>query len=131
MKQDIIIMELKYKRIGYSLIGIVLCFGLTYFLYFNNKPDGKFGAAAIFLLVRYVALWIGLGTLIFRIISLIKHNDALVYIITGILNIVIAIIAIALFFSHHMITEILHLFLFNLLLGSIMVLDCLFFKKIF
>lgn len=123
-------MQLTYKRIVYSLLAFIIFFVLIYFIGFNNKPEGKFGAAAIFLLLRYAALWVGLAILACRIISLIK-NYLLVYIVIGVLNIILAVIAIALYFSGHMVMQIMHLFLLNLLLGSIIMLDALFFKKIF
>ena len=124
-------MQLKYKRILYSSLVITICFLLAYFIYFVNKPDGKFGAAASFLLLRYAALWGGLAILVCRIIFLVKSNDTLIYIAIGVLNILMAIVAIALFLSNNMVVQILHLFLMNLFIGSIIILDCLFLKKIF
>ena len=124
-------MQVKHKRILYSSLVITICFLLAYLLYFNNKPDGKFGAAASFLLLRYAGLWVGSAILICRILLLLRSNDALIYIATGVLNVLIAFIAIVLFFTNHMVIQVFHLFLVNLLIGTVIIFDCLFFKKIF
>ena len=131
MKINITAMQLKYKRILYSCLSIIVCLALFYAFYFTDKPDQKFGMGATFLLLRYFALWSGLILLSCRLISLIKRNDSIIYIAAGALNIILGVAAFALYISHNMIMQILHLFLMNLLLGVIIMSDCLFFKKIF
>lgn len=131
MKVDTTITTAKGKRILYSFLSIIVALSLIYIVYFNNKPDQKFGVATVFLLLRYFALWSGLLILLCRLVFLIKRNDSIIYIIAGMLNIILGIIAVIVFISNNMVMQILHLFLINLLLGVIIISDYLFLKKMF
>lgn len=116
------------KKVFNVLFSVILLAIITSIIMFVFYPsDGKlgqsFGVVAMFLLSRYLGLFIGAGLLLLRIIRVLKDNSALIYIFAGVLNTCLGVLSLVLFISNNMVSSGLALFILNEFIGAIILID--------
>ena len=118
-------MPIRTKNLIISL-GIVALLGvLVVLLFYPGKGNlgATFGIATIFILISYFTLPLAVIALILRVARLLKANYGLPYILVGVANIIIGVIAIFLYFFYHIELTWLNKFLLNLLVGTLILSD--------
>ena len=121
-------MTLKYRNLLIS-IGIVAAWVLVNFIAFYPDRQGlgsTFSISVIFIFTSYASLILGVMFLLLRIIKIWKNPSALFYVLIGVVNITIGLIAIAMYFSHMADREWLNKSLLNLLVGVLIITDVFF-----
>ncbi|MBO9566691.1 MAG: hypothetical protein J7621_28215 [Niastella sp.] len=115
-------LQLKYLFIslGIMIAWMAIAFLLTYPS--RGKLGATFGVSVLYILARQVCLFVGLSFLLLRLIGLLKpYNFG--YILSGTLNAGTGITAVILYFFALNSFQLLNAFLYNLLLGVIMLVD--------
>ena len=118
-------MTLKYRNLSIS-IGIVAAWVLVNFIAFYPDRQGlgsTFSVSVIYVFTAYGSLTVGVILLILRIIKVWKNRSALLYVLIGVINIAIGLIAVSMYFSHMANREWLNKSLLNLLLGVLIISD--------
>lgn len=118
-------MSLKYRNLLIS-IAIVAVWVLVNFIAFYPDKQGlgsTFGVSILYMLTGYGALMLGVLLLLLRIFKIWKNPGALLYVLIGVVNIAIGLIAIGLYFFHLADREWLNKSLLNLLVGVLIISD--------
>ena len=118
-------MTLKYRNLLIS-IGIVAVWVLVSFIAFYPDEQGlgsTFSVSVLYIFTAYGCLVLGVIFILLRIIKVWKNRDALLYVLMGVANIAIGLIAIALYTLNLADREWLNKSLLNLLIGVLIVAD--------
>lgn len=123
---------MKYKHALYSFLLII---ALATFIFLISYPDTQglgdfFGAMIYYILMLFAGLALGIIALLLRLFRIYKTISNFFYTFTGMLNLSIGILALALIFSG-IITEVpfIRLFYLSLCIGLIIGVDLLLHKK--
>ncbi|MEO6719578.1 MAG: hypothetical protein ABIN67_04390 [Ferruginibacter sp.] len=129
--------ELNKKKynILFSLILLALLASIIIFIFYPGRSasGAKFNVWVVFILARYIALYIGIAVILLRALRILKDNSVLIYIFTGSLNICLGVICLVSFIPHNTPSSFLNLFIINDVIGAIIFMDTMVFdfkKKI-
>lgn len=82
-----------------------------------------FNIAVMYILTRNVALYGGLAVLLLRLLTIIKSNTNVLYIFMGILNLMVGLLCVILYYLSLADMPWLHACLLNLLIGFVILAD--------
>ncbi|AXY77637.1 hypothetical protein D3H65_28255 [Paraflavitalea soli] len=123
-------MQLRYKYLLFS-IGVTVAWVTVGFLLaptVHGKLGNSFGLTIFNILTRQVTMVIGIILLFLRMIRIIKPTH-FAYILLGILNAGVGVLAIILYFTDLANRQWLNISLYNLLLALILISDSLWYKQ--
>ena len=125
-------MKRKCNYIGYSLILIALLSSSVLFFFYpgNSELGQNFNVVVISIFVRYFALVGGIGVILLRLLRVIKKSDNLVYIFFGTLNLCLGVFSWILYFNNAMVIAFLHMFILNVFVGVIILIDVFLLKTV-
>jgi hypothetical protein len=127
------LVELNKKRYNalFSLIMLAFLASIIIFVFYPGKSElgQKFNVTAIFLLLRYIGLCIGICVIILRVIKVLNNNSALLYVFIGLLNTAIGLLSLILFITNNMDASALNLFILNEVIGAIILMDVMIFNS--
>lgn len=113
-------------------VAITLAFAcmILFLVYPSNSPLGDlFDAFIVLIAVRYIAIGYGVLMLLLRVVKVLKDNQLLIYILAGTLNIFLAIVGFALYFTGMADLDWLHQSTVNLLVGFLILADTFFIES--
>ena len=109
-----------------ALVASIILFSV----YPTNSPLGeRFGVDVIFLFARYLGLYAGILMLIIRLTKILKNRNNFIYILTGALNLCVAIIGLFLFMFGHMNAHLFNAFILNFIIVVLVFSDVFVFGK--
>ena len=125
-------MKRKCNYIGYSLILIALLSSSVLFFFYpgNSELGQNFNVVVISIFIRYFALVGGVGVILLRLLRVIKKSDNLVYIFFGTLNLCLGVFSWILYFNNAMVIAFLHMFILNVFVGVIILIDVFLLKTV-
>ncbi len=125
-------MKRKCNYIGYSLILIALLSSSVLFFFYpgNSELGQNFNVVVISIFIRYFALVGGIGVILLRLLRVIKKSDNLVYIFFGTLNLCLGVFSWILYFNNAMVIAFLHMFILNVFVGVIILIDVFLLKTV-
>src|SRR5687767_8333349 len=112
------------KRMNHLIIslGIIAFWVIFNFVFFYPATKGMerdLSLAVMYILTRNFALYGGLAVLLLRLLTIIKSNTHVLYIFMGILNLMIGLLCVILYFLSLADLPWLHACLLNLLIGFV------------
>lgn len=125
-------MKRKCNYIGYSLILIALLSSSVLFFFYpgNSELGHNFNIVVISIFIRYFALVGGIGVILLRVFWVIKKSDNLFYIFFGTLNLCLGLFSWILYFNNAMVIAFLHMFILNVFVGVIILIDVFLLKTV-
>jgi hypothetical protein len=130
--------KLKYN-LYYSILIVVVCIAIAILFHGNkesyNSIDSKHNGIidpgfVIFLLTHYVGLWSGVGVLALRVLKVIDHHS-FIYIFVAVLDAFLGISGVVLYTGNELALPLLKQFIYNLVIGMILIIDIFFLKILF
>jgi hypothetical protein len=120
----------KYNVLFSAILLAILASIIMFAFYPSNSELGqRFAVDAMFLLLRYGGLYIGIGVILLRVLKVVKKNNALLYVFIGLLNICLGVLSLILAISGKMDPSTLNLFIINDVIGAIILLDIIIFNS--
>lgn len=114
--------------------GIIVVYTIVIYLIFYPDRSGlgkDFSVAVMYMFTRYAVLPLGIVLLLARIVRLMKSNNGIFYVLIGNMNFLIGVLCVILYSMGQANLPWLNKCLFNLLTGTLILIDVFLWKKVF